>query len=48
MDQKEIEVAVAAMRIFLFELALSFDANYHELEEVTKRALLHVETGASR
>ncbi len=34
-------------RIFLAGLAFNFDANFHELEEVTKRALLEIETEAS-
>jgi hypothetical protein len=44
LNQKEIEVAALAMRIFLVELALSFDANFHELEEITRRALGAVES----
>jgi hypothetical protein len=43
LNQKEIEAAAICMRIFLAGLALNFDANFHELEEVTKRALLEVE-----
>ncbi|MBE3116318.1 hypothetical protein IMZ68_03860 [Candidatus Bathyarchaeota archaeon] len=43
MDQKQIEAGACMMRIFLMGLALSFDANYHELEEITKRALLEIE-----
>ena len=46
MNQKEIEAAAILMRIFLTGLALNFDANFHELEEITKRALLEVETAA--
>ncbi len=46
MNQKEIEVASIMMCIFLAGLALNFNANYHELEEITKRALLEVETEA--
>jgi hypothetical protein len=36
------------VRIFLTGLAVNFDADFHELEEITKRALLEVESGASR
>jgi hypothetical protein len=45
--QKKIEAAAIMMRIFLTGLALNFDANFHELEEITKKALLEVESGAS-
>ena len=48
MKQKEIEAAAIMMRIFLAGLAFNFDADFHELEEKTKRALLEVEMGASR
>ena len=44
MNQKEIEVAALAMRIFLVGLAFNFDADFHELEEITKRALGAVES----
>jgi hypothetical protein len=44
LNQKEIEAAAICMRIFLSGLALNFDANFHELEEITKRAMLEVET----
>lgn len=47
MNQKEIEAAAIMMQIFLAGLALNFDADFHELEEVTKRALFQVETEAS-
>jgi hypothetical protein len=43
LNQKEIEAAAILMRIFLSGLALNFDADFHELEEITKRALLEVE-----
>ncbi len=33
-------------RTFLTGLALNFDANYHELEEITKRASFQVEMEA--
>ena len=46
MKQKEIEAAAIMMRIFLTVLAINFDADFHELEEITKRALLEVEAGA--
>ena len=46
MNQKEIEAAAIVMRIFLTGLALNFDANYHEVEEIAKRALLQVEAEA--
>ena len=42
MNQKEIEAAAICMRIFLAGLALNFDANFHELQEITKRALLEI------
>jgi len=43
LKQKEIEAAAIMMRVFLAGLALNFNANFHELEEITKRALLQVE-----
>jgi hypothetical protein len=46
LNQKEIEAAAIMMRIFLAGLAFNFDANNHELEEITKRALLQVEMEA--
>jgi len=46
LKQKEIEAASIMMRIFLSGLALNFDADFHELEEITKRALLQVELEA--
>jgi hypothetical protein len=42
MKQKEIEMATAYIRLFLAGLALNFNANFHELEEITKRALLEI------
>jgi hypothetical protein len=49
LKQKEIEAASMAMRIFLVGLSFAFDANFHELEEITKRALFDVESeGAKR
>jgi hypothetical protein len=47
MNQKEIEAAVVCMRIFLAGLALNFDADFHELEEIAKRALF-VGVGCTR
>jgi hypothetical protein len=43
-NQKRIEASAVVLRIFLTGLALNFDANYHELEEIAKRALLEVES----
>jgi hypothetical protein len=48
LKQKEIEAASIMMRIFLAGLAFNFDADFHELEQITKRALLEVDVGASR
>jgi hypothetical protein len=45
LNQKEIEVAALAMQIFLAGLALNFDADFCELEEITRRALDAVESG---
>lgn len=47
MNQKQIDAAAVMLRIFLSGLALNFDADYHELEEITKRALLEVESEAA-
>lgn len=44
LKQKEIEAAALCMRIFLAGLALNFDANFHELEEITRRALGAIES----
>ena len=44
MNQKELEAAAIMMRIFLVGLALNFDSDFHELEEITKRALGAVES----
>jgi len=38
LEQKEIKAASIMMRIFLAGLALNFDADFYELEEITKRA----------
>lgn len=48
MNQKEIEVAALAMRIFLAGLSLNFDADFHELEEITRRALGAIESEVVR
>jgi len=47
LNQKQIDAAAVMLRIFLSGLALNFDADYHELEEITKRALLEVESEAA-
>ena len=44
MKQKEIEAAVVALQIFLSGLLFTFDADFHELEEITQRALLEIES----
>ncbi len=44
MNQKDINAAVVTMRIFLAGLAFNLDANFHELEEITRRALGAVES----
>jgi hypothetical protein len=46
LNQTQIEAASIMMRIFLTGLAFNFNANFHELEEITKRALLQVEAEA--
>jgi hypothetical protein len=43
LKQKEIEAAAVMMRIFLVGLSLNFNADFHELEEITKRALGEIE-----
>jgi hypothetical protein len=45
LNRKEIEAATVIMRIFLAGLALNFDFNFHELEEITKKALGEIESG---
>jgi hypothetical protein len=47
LNQKEIDAASIEMQVFLVGLALNFDANFHELEEIIKRALLEVGKEAS-
>jgi hypothetical protein len=44
LNQKEIEAAVVDMRIFLVGLSFTFDANFHEVEEITRRALGAIES----
>jgi hypothetical protein len=48
LNHKEIEAAAIMMRIFLAGLAFNFDADFHELKDITKRALLEIDVGASR
>ncbi len=43
MNQKEIDAAAIHMRLFLAGLAFNFNANFHELEEIAKKALLEIE-----
>jgi hypothetical protein len=43
LNQKEIEAAAIMVRIFLTGLAINFDADFFELEEITKHALLQIE-----
>jgi hypothetical protein len=44
LNQKDIKAAVVTMQIFLSGLSFTFDADFHELEEITKRALGVVES----
>ena len=44
MDQTELEVVAMAMRMFLVGLSFTFDADFNELEEISKRALGAVES----
>jgi hypothetical protein len=39
LNQRQIEEAAAAMRTLIFQIALRYNANFHELEEITQRAL---------
>jgi hypothetical protein len=43
LKQNEIEAAAIMVRIFFTGLAINFDADFHELEEITKRALFEIE-----
>ena len=43
MNQKEIEAAAIMMRIFLTGIALNFNADFRELEEIAKKALFQIE-----
>ena len=47
MKQKEIYSAVVAMQIFLSGLTFIFDANFHELKEITDRVLGEIESEAA-
>jgi hypothetical protein len=38
LNQKQIEAAAVVTRIFLAGLALNFDADFHELEEITEES----------
>jgi hypothetical protein len=44
LKQKEIEAAGIYLRIFLVGLAFNFDADFLELEGITRRALGAVES----
>jgi hypothetical protein len=44
LNQKDIKAAVVTMQIFLSGLSFTFDADFHELEEITHRALGAVES----
>jgi hypothetical protein len=48
LNQKEIDAAVVAMQIFLSGLSFTFDANFHELKEITDRALGEIELEAAK
>jgi hypothetical protein len=45
-ESKRARSRSQSMRLFLVKLALYYNADFHELEEITKRALLEVETEA--
>jgi hypothetical protein len=47
LKQREIEAAAIMLRMFLVGMSLNFNANYHELEEISKKALLQIESGAN-
>ena len=47
MKQKEIEAAAIMLRMFLVGISLNFNANYHELEEISKKALMQIESEAN-
>jgi hypothetical protein len=42
LNQKQIDAAAVILRVVLSGLAFNFDADFHELEEITKRALLEI------
>jgi len=44
LNQKELKAAALATQIYLSGLFFTFDANFHVLEEITKRALGTVES----
>jgi len=44
LKQKQIEAGACIIRIFLAGLSLNFDADFHELEKITRRALGAVES----
>jgi hypothetical protein len=48
LNQKQIEASAVMLQVFLSGLALNFDADFHELEEITKRALLQIEQEDAR
>jgi hypothetical protein len=45
-ESKRARSRSQSMLLFLVKLALYYNADFHELEEITKRALLEVETEA--
>jgi hypothetical protein len=47
LNQKQIDASAVMLQIFLSGLALNFDADFHELEEITKRALLEIKAEGS-
>jgi hypothetical protein len=47
LKQKEIDSAVVVMQIFLLDLTFTFDANFHELKEITDRVLGEIESEAA-
>jgi hypothetical protein len=48
LNQKQIELAAIMMRMFLVGLAFNFNANFHELKEITDRALGEIESEAAK
>ncbi len=45
LKQKEIEAAAIMLRMFLVGMSLNFNAKYHDLEKISKIALLQIESG---